>query len=70
MRSVADELREDSRRRMMALTPDERLRLALLLGDADIALFQAAQSLTFVEARARLARSRQTGRVPSRAAWR
>lgn len=68
MRSVADDLREDSRRRLALMTPDERLRIALALGDGDIALLQAGQSLTFEEARTRISRSRQTGRVPSRAA--
>ena len=68
MRSVADDLREDLRRRLALMTPEERLRIALALGDGDIALLQAGQSLTFEEARTRISRSRQTGRVPSRAA--
>lgn len=68
MRSVADDLREDLRRRLALMTPQERLRIAFALGEADIALLQAGQSLTFDEARRRISRSRQTGRVPSRAA--
>jgi hypothetical protein len=70
MRSVADRLREDSRRRLAEMTPEERLRLAFALGEADLALLQAAQALSAMEARERIARGRQVGRVPSCAARR
>jgi hypothetical protein len=70
MHSVADSLREDSRRRLALMTPEERMQLAFALGDADLALFQTAQSLTEAVARERIARSRQVGRVASCAAGR
>ena len=70
MRSVADTLREASRRRVARLTPIERVRLALALGDADVALMCVAQRISEDEARRRIARSRQAGRAHSRSALR
>ena len=68
MRSVADQLRLDGRRRLASMTPDERLALAFQLADEDIALLRAAEPQTVDEARARIRRSRHLGRETSRAA--
>lgn len=65
MRSVADDLREDTRRRMQRLSAVERVRIALELGDADAAALAAARRITVAEARAVIARSRSIGRRPS-----
>jgi len=67
MRSVADDLREETRRRMAALSPTARIRLALELGDADVTTISNARRLSHSEARAAIARSRRLGRRPSRA---
>ena len=67
MRSVADDLREETRRRMAALSPATRIRLALELGDADVTTISNARRLSPSEARAVIARSRSLGRRPSRA---
>ena len=65
MRSVADELREDTRRRAAELTPEERVNLALRLGDADVAALSDARRITPAEARRIIAASRRVGRQPS-----
>lgn len=65
MTSVADALRADTRRRMAALSADERLRLALALGDDDAAAFAASHGVSLDEARRVLSRSRRQGRRPS-----
>lgn len=70
MSSVADDLRADGRRRLLALTPGERRDLALRLGDADAALFSQARGLSDADARRVISRRRQHGRRPSRAAER
>jgi hypothetical protein len=68
MRSVADEFRAESQRRVSAMTAAERLRLAFELGEADVALLQAARSIGREEARRLFARARQHGRTRSVAA--
>jgi hypothetical protein len=68
MPSVAQELKEDGRRRLASMTPDERLALAFRLAEDDVALRRAATAETDEDARAHFRRSRQVGRVPSRAA--
>lgn len=65
MTSVADALRDDTRRRMAALSADERLRLALSLGDDDAGAYAATWGKSLDEARRVLARSRRQGRRPS-----
>jgi hypothetical protein len=70
MSSVADQLRDESRRRVLGMSPAERLELALRLGDEDARLFAAAHGLSEAEARLALARRRQAGRTPSAAAQR
>jgi hypothetical protein len=65
MRSVADDLRQDTRRADIARTPGERLRLALELGDADCRLAAAYRGVSAAEARRGFARIRQHGRMRS-----
>jgi hypothetical protein len=65
MRSVADDLREESKRVDSARTPGDRLRLALALGDADCRLAAAYRGVTATEARRGFARARQHGRTRS-----
>ena len=66
MRSVADVLRVKNRARLMAMTPAERVALALALGKRDREIFRAACGITTEEARRILERQRQTGRRRSR----
>jgi hypothetical protein len=70
MRSVADDLRTEQRERLAALTAAERVRLALRLGARDLDAFRLAQDppLDAAEAARVLARRRQQGRRPSKAA--
>jgi methylmalonyl-CoA mutase cobalamin-binding subunit len=67
MRSVADALREETRRQTAALTPEDRVRLALELGDADVVALSSARQISADEARSLIARSRRAGRQPSQA---
>jgi hypothetical protein len=65
MRSIADDLRIESRRDLAGRTPAERIALAFRLGDDDIALVCAARGLTPDDARRLIAGSRQHGRIRS-----
>jgi len=65
MRSVADDLRRETARSIARLTAAERVALALRLGDADVALHQAAHGTGEVVSRAALSRARASGRIPS-----
>ena len=67
MRSVADRLRAEDRAALAALTPAERVALALTLGARDLEIFRAAHQppLTRDEAARFLDRQRQRGRRPS-----
>jgi hypothetical protein len=65
MRSVADDLRDESRRRLAELSPAARIALALALGDEDLAALCEARQISAGAARAILARSRRAGRQPS-----
>lgn len=65
MRSVADDLRRETIARVLALPPDERIHLALALGDDDLALFVQASGLDPDQARRRLRNARSHGRVSS-----
>lgn len=62
MPSVADELRKDTQEEVQHLSPDERVSLALELGDFDLALFCASQKLEPLVALERMRRTRQVGR--------
>ena len=67
MRSrVADELRAEQREHVLRMTPQERLALAVRLGEDDLANFMAANGLSREEAVAQLKRQRQAGRRHSR----
>ena len=68
MRSVADLFRAEDQRELLALTPAERVALALALGVRDLETFRAAQSppLGAAEATRELERRRQAARRRSR----
>jgi hypothetical protein len=68
MRSVADELRDDTRTMLAALTPAERVALALALGARDLETFRRASDPPREPADAArlIERRRQAGRRPSR----
>ncbi len=68
MRSVADDLRSETARRVLEMTPADRVELALRLGDEDVALLRAARDLSEADARMTIRRARQAGRQPSSAA--
>jgi tRNA A37 N6-isopentenylltransferase MiaA len=63
---VADTLRQGQRERLAQMTPDERLREALALGQRDIEAYAAAHGVDRQEARRQLERAAQTGRLFSR----
>lgn len=66
MRSVADTLRDDTRRQTAALSPEARVARALALGDADVAALGESRGISAPEAKAMIARARRLGRRPSR----
>jgi hypothetical protein len=68
MRSVVDALRAEDREAVLALGTDERVHLALALGERDLESFRLAHhpSLARDEAIRILERRRQSGRRPSR----
>lgn len=66
MRSVADSLRDETRRQTSTLTPEARIARAHALGDADVQALCEARGLTPAEAKATIARTRRLGRRPSR----
>ena len=67
VKSVADKLRADDRRAVLAMTPDERVQLALALGQRDLETFRLSHDprLSREEAARRLERQRQSGRRAS-----
>lgn len=65
MRSVADDLRAESRQRALQLSPYERVQLALTLGEADVELLSAARALSTDEAVDAIRLTRRYGRRPS-----
>jgi hypothetical protein len=66
VRSVVDDLRRRDREAVARLSPAERLRLALALGDDDLAIFRRARGLDEATARRELQRRKRHGRAPSR----
>ena len=68
MKSVADSLRLADRKELLSLTPTERVRLALALGERDLEMFRSAHRppLSREEAARLLERQRQSGRRHSR----
>jgi hypothetical protein len=65
VRSVADDLRAETRRRDAGRPPEARLQQALALGDADVAALAEARGLSADDARALIRRHRRVGRTPS-----
>ena len=65
MTSVADALRAATVARILAMPIEDRIALALSLGDADLEAFVRGSGLPQDEALARLRESRQHGRHPS-----
>jgi hypothetical protein len=62
MRSVADEAREQSRREVGQLSAEQRIALALRLGERDLELYCGKHGLDRDSGRRRLRRQRQQGR--------
>jgi len=65
MRSVADDLREEQRREIQALTADERIALAFRLGERDLEFFMAANQVDRNTAIAHFRRAGAAGRIRS-----
>jgi len=65
MRSVADDLKHADRQAMARLSIEERITLALALGDADLDALQRARGIDRAEAVRVVERQRQSGRHPS-----
>ena len=65
MSCIGRDLRREQQLADLARTPEDRLRLAIALGDADARRYAAAHGVTLAEARAVFQRQRQTGRRPS-----
>jgi len=68
--ALATYLRDRAADDIRRMTPDARIRLALELGDDDLARYGAASGVDAVEARIRVMRQRQAGRRPSASATR
>jgi endonuclease V-like protein UPF0215 family len=66
MSAVAEALREESRERQRRMSAEQRLGEALALGKRAIATYAAAHGVDEAEARRRLERATQAGRLPSR----
>ena len=66
IRSVAEDLRKSDREAVLKLSIEERVELALRLGDEDLDLFCRTQGLDRETAVRVLQRRRQAGRRPSR----
>ncbi len=65
MTSLADTLRAETVARVLAMTVEERIALALSLGDDDLALYVRATGADVATARRQLHSRRQRGRIPS-----
>ncbi len=68
MSSIGDASRRKTADEDALLTPAERVRRALRLGDDDAEAFRRARGLTRVAAEAELASRRRAGRLASRVA--
>ena len=66
MTSVADDVRRSLRKRVRAMSHEERLALAVRLAESDLELFISARRMTRDAARQLLIGLRQAGRRPSR----
>ena len=65
MSALANYLRAQVKDRLARLPPEERIDLALSLGEADVRMFCAANDEQVEAARLRLRANRQIGRRPS-----
>jgi hypothetical protein len=65
MPSVADALRRETLQNLGRLSPEERIALALRLGDEDVSLYHRAHGVPSSDARTALRRARAIGRTPS-----
>jgi hypothetical protein len=65
MRSVADDLRDETRRKILAMSPAERMSTALRLGDDDVTRLAGVRQISVEEARGIIRRQRRVGRRPS-----
>ena len=65
MKSVLDRLRDEDRQALLALTPAERVALALALGERDLEVFTRARGLSRIDAARILDRQKQHGRRAS-----
>jgi hypothetical protein len=68
MISVADQLRRDTAERVRRLSVTERIALALVIGDDDLALYMQVSGKDREAALADLRTQRARGRTPSGAA--
>ena len=68
MKSVADQLRRDTARRVLQLPVEQRISLALALGDADLDLYARASGRPHDEARRVLRAQHGRGRLASKSA--
>ena len=66
MKSVADDFRAETCMRVLAMSPEERLELALRLGDEDARSLSEARRVDLQAARLIIRRQRQRGRTPCR----
>jgi len=66
MRSVADDLRDELQEEALNLSFEERMALALRLGERGLELFRQANGLDRETAIRELQRQRQVGRIPSK----
>ncbi len=66
MRSVADDLRDELEEEMLRLPFEERMKLALQLGERGLEIFRQANGLDRETALQELQRQRQVGRTPSK----
>ena len=66
MSGVAETLRADSRERLRRMTREQRLAEALAVGPRAVIAYAAAHGIGESEARRRLERAAQAGRLPSR----
>jgi hypothetical protein len=66
MRSVADDLREELQDEVLRLPLEERMALALRLGERGLEMFRQASGLDREAAIRELQRQRQASRTPSK----
>ena len=65
MQSVLDAARLETRQKLARLSPSDRIRLALELGDVDLELLCEGRRLSRSAGRRLAMRRRQSGRYPS-----